>query len=172
MNCWIIEFSITFLCTVNHITAVQPAHQNWFSKKPTNHTLNGCFRITCYYTQAETQVDTGSILTSDAISHTSKHESSTSHLLNILKSTKEAWMANDTEDVKKMNTNYKNFQTAPIYCILFVCTLTSWVHGSTVVKVLCYKSKGRWFDPSWCQWIFHWHKILPIALWPWDRLSL
>ena len=25
--------------------------------------------------------------------------------------------------------------------------------GSTVVKVLCYKSVGRWFDPSWC------HKI-------------
>ena len=32
--------------------------------------------------------------------------------------------------------------------------------------VLCYKSEGCWFDPSWCQWIFHWHKILPIALWP------
>ena len=27
--------------------------------------------------------------------------------------------------------------------------------GSTVVKVLCYKSEGRWFDPSLCQWIFH-----------------
>ena len=27
--------------------------------------------------------------------------------------------------------------------------------GSTVLKVLCYKSEGRWFDPSWCQWIFH-----------------
>ena len=26
---------------------------------------------------------------------------------------------------------------------------------STVVKVLCYKSEGRWFDPSWCHWIFH-----------------
>ena len=24
----------------------------------------------------------------------------------------------------------------------------------TVVKVLCYKSEGRWFDPSWCQWMF------------------
>jgi len=44
--------------------------------------------------------------------------------------------------------------------------------GSTVVKVLCYKSDGCWFDPSWCQWIFHWHKIHPIALWPWGRISL
>jgi len=26
--------------------------------------------------------------------------------------------------------------------------------GGTVVKVLCYKSEGRWFDPSWCRWIF------------------
>ena len=26
--------------------------------------------------------------------------------------------------------------------------------GSTVVKVLCYKSKGHWFDPSWCKWNF------------------
>jgi len=39
-----------------------------------------------------------------------------------------------------------------------------------VVKVLCYKSEGRWLDPSSCQWIFHLHKILPIALWPWGRL--
>ena len=26
--------------------------------------------------------------------------------------------------------------------------------GSKVVKVLCYNSEGRWFDPSWCHWIF------------------
>jgi len=26
--------------------------------------------------------------------------------------------------------------------------------GDTVVKVLCYKSEGRWFDPSWCHWNF------------------
>jgi len=25
---------------------------------------------------------------------------------------------------------------------------------STVVKVLCYKSEGRWFDPIWCHWNF------------------
>jgi len=24
--------------------------------------------------------------------------------------------------------------------------------GGTVVKVLCYKPEGRWFDPSWCHW--------------------
>ena len=26
--------------------------------------------------------------------------------------------------------------------------------GSTVAKVLCCKSEGRWFDPSWCHWNF------------------
>jgi len=26
--------------------------------------------------------------------------------------------------------------------------------GSKVVQVLCYKSEGRWFDPSWCHWNF------------------
>ena len=29
--------------------------------------------------------------------------------------------------------------------------------GSTAVKVLCYKFVGRWFNPSWCHWIFLWH---------------
>ena len=26
--------------------------------------------------------------------------------------------------------------------------------GSTVVKVLYYKTEGSWFDPSWCTWNF------------------
>jgi len=26
--------------------------------------------------------------------------------------------------------------------------------GGTVVKVLCYKLEGRWFDPRWCHWNF------------------
>jgi hypothetical protein len=32
--------------------------------------------------------------------------------------------------------------------------------GSTVVKVLLYKSEGRWFDPRWWHGILHWHKFL------------
>jgi hypothetical protein len=26
--------------------------------------------------------------------------------------------------------------------------------GGTVVKVLCYKSEGSWFDSRWCHWNF------------------
>ena len=26
--------------------------------------------------------------------------------------------------------------------------------GGTVLKVLCYKSEGRWIDPRWCHWNF------------------
>jgi hypothetical protein len=39
--------------------------------------------------------------------------------------------------------------------------------GGTVVKVLCYKSEGRWFDSRWCHLEFFIDIILPIALWPW-----
>jgi len=43
---------------------------------------------------------------------------------------------------------YCRHSAAATYFILY------YIH-STVVKVLCYKSEGRWFDPSWCQWIFY-----------------
>ena len=41
-----------------------------------------------------------------------------------------------------------------IYGKLRIYYFIGYLCGSTVVKVLCYKSEGRWFDPS-CQWIFH-----------------
>ena len=37
----------------------------------------------------------------------------------------------------------------------YISTFRSVDRGSTVAKVLCYNSEGGWFDPSWCQWIFH-----------------
>ena len=41
------------------------------------------------------------------------------------------------------------------FCAILVKLYTlSGDRSSTVVKVLCYKSEGRWYDPSWCQWIF------------------
>ena len=33
-------------------------------------------------------------------------------------------------------------------------TTTTGDRGGTAVKVLCYKSEGRCFDPSWCPWNF------------------
>ena len=35
-----------------------------------------------------------------------------------------------------------------------IFTTSTGDRGITVAKVLCYKSEGRFFDPSWCQWIF------------------
>ena len=37
----------------------------------------------------------------------------------------------------------------------YICTsIVRGDRGGTVVKVLWYKSEGRWLDPSWCQWNF------------------
>ena len=35
-----------------------------------------------------------------------------------------------------------------------LCNTTVADRGSTVAKVLRYKSEGRWFDPRWCHWNF------------------
>jgi len=37
--------------------------------------------------------------------------------------------------------------------IMRVCYMTEDC-GGTVVKVLCYKSEGHWFDSIWCHWNF------------------
>ena len=36
----------------------------------------------------------------------------------------------------------------------YISTFRSGDRGSTVVKVLCYKSEGRCFDSRWCHWNF------------------
>ena len=44
---------------------------------------------------------------------------------------------------------YKDMHIYLLYIYIFYGD-----RGGTVVKVLCYKSEGRWFDPSWCHWNF------------------
>ena len=38
-----------------------------------------------------------------------------------------------------------------VYSIFILSSLLCWF-GNILVKVLCYKSEGRWFDPNWCHW--------------------
>ena len=47
-------------------------------------------------------------------------------------------------------------RTVNFNVLFLICSCLWYVgnRGSTVVKVLCYKSEGRWFDPSWCHWNF------------------
>ena len=50
------------------------------------------------------------------------------------------------------NLQYFGDKINPKLDLKFLCfTIRYGDRGSTVVKVLCYKSEGRWFDPSWCQ---------------------
>jgi len=48
-----------------------------------------------------------------------------------------------------------NYESGPSVIIIYSANVNNGDRGSTVAKVLCYKSKGCWFDPSWRQWIFH-----------------
>jgi hypothetical protein len=38
--------------------------------------------------------------------------------------------------------------------IRWTASILGTADGDTVVKVLCYKSEGRWFDSRWCHWKF------------------
>ena len=53
---------------------------------------------------------------------------------------------------KTFHTIY--YRLYSFFCVVYIYTGEC---GGTVVKVLCYKSGGRWFNPRWCHWIFHWH---------------
>jgi len=56
----------------------------------------------------------------------------------------------DTTFVLNLYQFVKIFQSHPVIMLY----MTDWDGGGTVVKVLCYKSGGRWFDPRWCHWNF------------------
>jgi len=45
-------------------------------------------------------------------------------------------------------------KAGPAYLFLHFTQIQCGDRGSTVVKVLCYNSEGRWFDSRWCQWNF------------------
>ena len=70
--------------------------------------------------------------------------------------------------------NIQNPNSNPVYVMHYICKAVNHImllqfpvipltlciynspgdRGSSVVKVLCYKSEGRWFDPSWSHWNF------------------
>jgi hypothetical protein len=61
------------------------------------------------------------------------------------------------EDLPKINRRaqrpkkrYQNEVQENLIALLFV----RGDRGGTVVKVLRYKSEGRWFDSRWCHWNF------------------
>ena len=42
------------------------------------------------------------------------------------------------------------FTVCATYSVISHVKCVLYLYISTVVKALCYKSEGRWFDPSWC----------------------
>ena len=50
-------------------------------------------------------------------------------------------------------TNRKDASSIPGGVSGFFIDIKSFRCCSTVVKVMSYKSEGRWFDPSWCHWL-------------------
>ena len=47
----------------------------------------------------------------------------------------------------------QNVELLNVKLVVHTCIVTG-DRGGTVVKVLCYKSEGRWFDSRWCHWNF------------------
>ena len=68
------------------------------------------------------------------------------------------------------NTSKPNYGLSPG---VFMYALSVW--GTAVAQWLRWYTTNRKVAhsiPAGVIGIFYWHKILPIALWPWDRLSL
>jgi len=72
-----------------------------------------------------------------------------------------------------------------LHCIcLHICTCSVYCLHFIIYSLLVGTAVAQWLRCSATNWkvagsipagvigIFHWHKILPIALWPWGRLSL
>jgi len=57
---------------------------------------------------------------------------------------------NSTKLHKYQNITHKYWNDFSFCCL----RLYNGDRGSTVVKALCYKSEGRWFDSRWCHWNF------------------
>ena len=62
-----------------------------------------------------------------------------------------------TELTTEYTLNHYDFPSIQFTCLTtYFPTLRSSYgdRGSSVDKALCYKSEGRWLDPSWCHWNF------------------
>ena len=44
--------------------------------------------------------------------------------------------------------------TKPNFGVTVVVVVVVVVVGVVIIIIMCYKSEGRWFDPSWCHWNF------------------
>jgi len=52
------------------------------------------------------------------------------------------------------HTNTLCGQNAELLNVKLVVHIVTGDSGGSVVKGLCYKSEGRWFDSRWCHWNF------------------